>query len=47
MKNVTAAGASIELSEPTSYREALSLNHTGKWVKAIHAELHLLELNET
>jgi hypothetical protein len=47
MKRATMAGTSVELGEPTSYREALSLDYAGKWGKAIHAELQLLKLNET
>jgi hypothetical protein len=43
----TAAGVSVEQGEPTSYREALSLDHAGKWGDAIHEELRSLELNET
>ena len=46
-KSATAAKASIEQGEPTSYREALSQDDTGKWAEAINAELHSLELNDT
>jgi len=46
-KRVTAAKASIELGEPTSYRKALSQDHNAKWEDAINAELSSLELNKT
>ena len=46
-KSTTAAKASIEQGEPTSYQEALSQDDTGKWAEAINAELHSLELNDT
>lgn len=46
-KSATAVNPRMELGDPTSYREALSQDHTGKWRDAIHAELGSLELNET
>jgi hypothetical protein len=47
MNRATAAGSSVEPGYPSSYQEARSLEHTGRWGEAIHAELRSLELNGT
>lgn len=36
MKRAVVAEASVELSEPTSYQEAVSLNHAKHRREAIH-----------